>query len=87
MGHLHHATAHVNGRTNKAIDTQSFETDRSANDVYDRVERANLMKMNVLYGLIVYAGFCFGKTREDLHCTLLHRFGQRGAFNDPFDIR
>jgi hypothetical protein len=73
MSHLHHATTDVNRRTNKTIDPQSLETDRSADDVYDRVERADLMKVNVIYGLIVYAGFCFGKTREDLHGALLHR--------------
>ena len=76
-----------NWRTNEAIDLQSVKTDCRADNVDDRIERTDLVKVNVIDGLIVYAGFCFGKTRENLHRTLFHRVGQSGAFDDLFDIR
>ncbi len=86
MGHLHHAAADVNRRTDKSIDLQRVETDRSANNVDNRIKRAHFMKVNMIHGLIVYTCFCFSKTREDLHGALLHRVVQSRRFDDLFDI-
>src|SRR5215213_5924390 len=74
-------------RTGEALDLQSVETDCRANHVDDGIERTDLVKVNVIDRLVMNTRFSFGKSREDLHRTLLHSVRQCRTVDNLFNIR
>jgi len=51
---------------------QQFKSNRRTADVDDRIDRSDLMKMNLLNGLVVNPAFCFGEARKDQRRRSLH---------------
>src|SRR5262249_10405462 len=62
---LHCATAHVKRRTNNFVDCQGFRANGSAGNVYNGVNRAYFMKVNMLNICVMDPGFRCAKDCKD----------------------
>ena len=57
---------HIERRAGKFVDAQQLESDGRADDVHDRIHRADFVEMHLLDGNLVNSGFRFGEPRENL---------------------
>ena len=54
-------------------DAEQFETDDRADDVHDRIDRADFVEMDLVGRRAVHLCLCFGKTFEYGHAFFLDR--------------
>ncbi len=67
-----HPRAERHGRAVHVVESERHEASAHADDVGDRVERADLVEVNVVDGRAVYGGFGLGQSSEHQHGTVAH---------------
>jgi hypothetical protein len=80
--HLDRAAPDVQRRRSEPFDAQQLEADARADDIYNRVERAHLVKMNLFDRHIMNARFRFRESRKDLRGAGLNTDAQARAFDE-----
>jgi hypothetical protein len=71
--HLNHAAADVKRRTSEALNAEQFKTDARADNIYDRVNRADFVKVYALDWFVMNMRFGFGEPRKILKRDSLRR--------------
>src|SRR6185369_3584373 len=71
---------------NDALDAQSLKSDACADNVYNRIHRADFVKVNLLDGNVVNLRFGFTDALEDSLSALLDRGVERRGFNQALDL-
>ncbi len=61
MRRVHHSAAHVERRAHDVVGARPLEREHDADDVDDRVERADLVKVNLLHRHLVDGGLGLGQ--------------------------
>ena len=84
MGNVHKAGAGGHGRANHAVDREHIPGDGRANDIGDRVDGADFVKVNFFDTRAVHFSFGLGDFLKDAQCQLALGSGERAAF-DQFD--
>ena len=79
---LHGASANVERRANPFVHTERLGADRRANDIHHRVDRADLVKVNLLDRSIVNLRFGRAQRFEDADRGGLGGIADRGPFDD-----
>lgn len=70
------ASASRDGAGDDFINAEQIEPNRRADDVHDRVDRADFVKMNLVERRSMHASLCLGDVLEDFERELLLRLGQ-----------
>ena len=78
---IHHAAADVQRRADDAIGAETIRARNRADDVDDRVERADLVQMNLLDRNLVNRRFGLAKAMKQLLGAGLRRRRQRRALD------
>src|ERR1051325_4192636 len=86
MRHIYSAAATVQRGTNKSLNIQQLETDCSANDIDNRVECSDLVKVHSFNWFVVNMRFRFRQSRKNCHGALFHTVSQLRIRDDLFDI-
>ena len=81
------SAAHIERRGNDAIDAQRLERVHRPNDVDNRVERADFVKVNTLDGRTVNGGLCLRQSVEQSLRSLLPSRGERRTVNQTRNLR
>ncbi len=84
---LHHAASDVDRRHDHAIHAQAVEGVHGADDVDDRVERADLVQVHLLDRHLMNRGFSDREPLEERLCAVLPRRGQCRAVDERGDLR
>src|SRR6266403_1071088 len=82
MRHFCCATSDVERGACEFLDAEGVKADAGAYDVYDRVDGADFVKMNLLKGHVVNAGFGFAQFFEDSGSALAHLRSEPRFFED-----
>src|SRR6267154_753445 len=82
MRHFCCATSDVERGAGEFLDAEGVKADAGAYDVYDRVDGADFVKMNLLKGHVVNAGFGFAQFFEDSGSALAHLRSEPRFFED-----
>ena len=87
MSLLHHAATDIERRTDNAIGFEPFEREDRADDVDDRIERANLVQMNLLDGNLMNRRFGDSQTLKEIARAGFTLRRQRRPVNPSVDFR
>ena len=87
MGRLHHAAADVQWRTDDPIGAGPFKRERGPDDVDDRIERPDLVKVDLFHRHLVDGGFRLGQPREHARCALPRSCGERRLADEGENLR
>ena len=82
----HHAAADGHCGRVRTFDTERVQAGAAANDVGDRVERADLVKVHLLGAHTVGDGLGPGQSREDVERAGAHRVVEVGALEQAADV-
>src|ERR1700682_4416992 len=82
MRALHRSAADVERRADPFVHAERFNPDCGANDVHNRVNRANFVKMDALDINVVYAGFGRSQRFKYRNCPLFGGRADGRALND-----
>jgi hypothetical protein len=83
----HGAAADIERRSHPAIDAQRGGTCGCANDVHDGIDRANLVKVDLLNGNGMNAGFGFAQQLKGPCGAVLYHVAQRRRPDDAKNVR
>ena len=81
MRRVHHAAADVQRRADDAIGMKPFEREHGADDVDNRVERADLVQVNLLDRHLMNGRLGFAETMEQLFGACLRDRRERRALD------
>jgi hypothetical protein len=70
--HLDHSAADVQPGASEPFDAEQFKAYASTNDINNRVQSTDLVKVYAFDLHIVDARFCFRQSREDVSCTIFN---------------
>ena len=87
MRRLHHAASDVDRRHDHVVHAQAVEGVHRADDVDDRVERADLVQVHFLDRHLMDRGFSHREPFKQRLCAVLPRRGQRRAVDERGDLR
>jgi hypothetical protein len=69
--HLGGAAAYVESRAGEFLDAQDLEADAGPDDVYDGIDRADFVEMDLFKRDVVHPGFGFAELLEDGTCAVV----------------
>jgi hypothetical protein len=84
---MHHAPAHVERRAHDAVGPCPLEGEHDSDDVDDGIERADLMKVNLLHRHLVDSRFDFGQALEHSLRAVAAGGRERGLIDELEDRR
>ena len=84
---MHHPAADIQGRADDAIGMEPLDREDRADDVDDRVERADLVQMNLLEWNLMDSRFGFAKPMEELLGALLRESREGRTVDERVDLR
>ena len=83
MRTLDQPAARRQGADGDGVHAQELQSQATADDIHDRVQRAELVKMDLVRRRAVYPGFGLGNTREDPDALVLDLRRQAALGNHP----
>jgi hypothetical protein len=81
---LHGAAADIDGRAGDAVDAEKFEGQAGADDIGDRIGRADFVKVDLFDGDLVDGGLGFAQLLENGE-RVFRGAGREGGLLDDFD--
>ena len=83
---MHHSAADVQRRADDAIGVEPFDREHRADDVDDRVERADLVQMDLVDRNLMDGRFGFAEPMEELFGARLRGRRERRALDQRVDL-
>ena len=87
VSRMHHPAADVHGRADDAIGVEPFDCEYRTDDVDDRVERADLMQVNLFEGNLMDGRFVFAESMEELLGACLRDCREVRTVDERVDLR
>ena len=82
-----HAAAHIQRRAHDRVGRKPLEPEHRADDVDDRIERADLVQVHLLDGHLMDRGFRLGQSLEQRLRTVAAAGDKRRAIDQREDLR